>query len=648
MKKILSILLMIYCLFITNVYAIEIGGSSNSENYEGILSTETNQKYNVKSGSKHTIAVTYDSYWDNNDTDISRIEVNINASGINISSSSNMLGDGISLTGSGSNYTINMSENAEIDGAGLFILTFPSLQSSNEYNVTATAKSYNKAGSLKETKSVNIKYIVLVKSTTCDDNNDVSVSANTGGFEKSNSFFADTYTQTTESSSINLSIIPNSSKTKIAYIGDSFSFSSDSSLQYNSSINLNNQSLNYGENNFAFTVSSECATQSDDLRQKTLGGLIIGGTDWYNEVFYSSSLLAVVVNRPDNRSNVNSLKSLSISNVSINFKSELKNYLATVPYNISSVKINSELTDPKSSYVNGYGNRTVNLNEGSNDVLVKVRAENGNETTYTVKITREKNNDSTLKSIKVDDNDILVKEGTLRYSLKVDNNITKPTITAIANDPNAKIEIDNIEELKEGDNDINIIVTASNGMKSNYVVNIIRDKLISTNSKLKKITIKNHDFIFDSETLNYKIKLTNDEDKLDIDVETANLKATYLITGNKDLKNKSVIKIKVTAEDEQTTTTYNIEIEKETQKNKFGIFLVIIILIIGIVFFIVVIRMNKKNKKNLNNNQINAEDSSNNQVNTEDSSVNGIDNLSSNEENINFNSNDIELKKKDN
>ena len=638
MKKLLSVLflLMVYGLFIPSVYAIEIGCSSNSENYEGVISTETNQKYNVKSGSKHTIAVTYDSYWDD-DSDVSRIEVNINApQGISISSSSSMLGNGISLTGSGNSYTINMGENVEIDGAGLFILTLPSLSSSNEYNVTATARSYNKTGALKETKNINIKYYVLVKSTSCDNNSDVSVSANTGTFEKSNSLFSDTYAQTTESSSINLSIVPNSSKTKIAYLGNSFSFDSNSSLQYNSSINLNNRSLNYGENNFAFIVSSECAIQSEELRQKTLGGVIIGGIDWYNEVFYNSSLIAVIVNRPDNRSNVNTLKSLSISNVSINFKSELKNYIVTVPYNVSSVKITSVLTDPKSSYVDGYGNRTVNLNEGSNDVQIKVRAENGNETTYSIKITREKNNDSTLKMIKVDDNEILIKEGTLRYSIKVDNNIVKPIITATATDVNAKIEIDNFEELKEGDNDINIIVTASNGMKSNYVVNIIRDKLISTNSKLKKITIKNHDFVFNSETFNYKIKLSNEEDKIDINVETANNKATYLITGNKNLKNKSIVKVKVTAEDGKTTTTYNIQIEKEKQKNKFNFFPVII-LVIGIVFFIVVIRMNKKNKNNLNNNKVKNVNSSNN----------SNDSLSSNKENIVSNSmDDYELKKK--
>ena len=196
----------------------------------------------------------------------------------------------------------------------------------------------------------------------------------------------------------------------------------------------------------------------------------------------------------------------------------------------------------------------------------------------------------------------------------VDNKIVKPVITAIPNDSNAKVEIDSFEELKEGDNTINIIVTASNGMKSNYVVNIIRDKLISTNSKLKKITIDNHNISFDSDVLKYKVKLSEDEDKLNIKVETLNEKATYLITGNKDLKDKSVIKVKVTAEDNKTITTYIIEIEKESSKAKIGLLPIIIIIILILAVIIFVLRKNKKNKTNNEEQQDTPEENNLNQA----------------------------------
>ena len=297
--------------------------------------------------------------------------------------------------------------------------------------------------------------------------------------------------------------------------------------------------------------------------------------------------------KEDNRSNVNTLKSLSISDVDISFKSELKNYMATVPYKVSSIKINSTLTDSKSSYVNGYGNRTVNLNVGTNNVLIKVKSEKGTEAIYTVKVTREENNDSSLKSLTVNNKEVVIKENVLKYNINVDNDVVKPIISAISNDSNAKVEIDNINELIIGDNNVNIIVTAKDGTKSNYVINIIRAKLISTNSKLEKIIIKNHELEFDKEIFDYNLKLEKEEKELNITVNTDDSKATYLITGNKNLTNGSIIKIKVTAEDGVSVSTYNIKIEKEVVNYK-NIYIAIGSVLIG---FIVLIWAIKKRKK---------------------------------------------------
>ena len=96
-----------------------------------------------------------------------------------------------------------------------------------------------------------------------------------------------------------------------------------------------------------------------------------------------------IINRLDVRSNDSTLKSLSISNAKINFNPNLKNYMVTVPNDISEVTISSQLNHGKASYVSGFGNRKVTLNEGSNTVLVKVKAENGAESVYTILITRE-------------------------------------------------------------------------------------------------------------------------------------------------------------------------------------------------------------------------------------------------------------------
>lgn len=306
-----------------------------------------------------------------------------------------------------------------------------------------------------------------------------------------------------------------------------------------------------------------------------------------------------VFNRIDNRSKVNTLKSLNITGVSLSFKPELKNYIASVPYKISSVTINSLLTDPKSTYTKGYGNRTVNLKEGLNTVQVKVKAENESETTYTIKITREKNDDASLKSLTVNDKSISLKDGLLIYSTNVNNDVIKPVVKATANDSKAKVEIEKFGDLKEGDNEISITVTASNGNKGIYVINIIRDKLISTNSKLKTLNVKDHEINFNPEKNDYNVHISYDVEKLDLNIETEHEKAKYVVTGNKDLENGSVIKVKVTAEDEKTISTYTINIEKD--KKPFNILYIVIPAVI-LLLAIVIVMISKKRKENLSKN----------------------------------------------
>jgi len=80
-----------------------------------------------------------------------------------------------------------------------------------------------------------------------------------------------------------------------------------------------------------------------------------------------------------------------------------------------------------------------------------------------------------------------------------------------------------------------------------YVIDIIRDLLISTDSTLKNLEVKGQKIDFASDKTEYKVHITHDIDKLDLVVEPEHEKATYLVTGNKDLENGSIVKVKVTA-----------------------------------------------------------------------------------------------------
>lgn len=319
-----------------------------------------------------------------------------------------------------------------------------------------------------------------------------------------------------------------------------------------------------------------------------------------------------IINRLDVRSNDSTLKSLSISNAKINFNPNLKNYMVTVPNDISEVTISSQLNHGKASYVSGFGNRKVTLNEGSNTVLVKVKAENGAESVYTISITREQSNNNNLVSISVDDKVIKTSKDKYKYSIKVNNEITKVNITGVVEHSKAQFSVDNNRDLVEGSNIITITVTAPNGEKRIYELDVFRDSLISTNSDLKSITIEGYKLDFSSNVKKYSLKI-KDEDELNIKVITDSDKAKSLITGNSKLQNDSVIKIKVTAEDEKTESIYEIRIIKEKKSSL--IYIIIGGVVLFIVGLIVFISFGKK-KDNSNNTHSNTTNHNTNSHNT--------------------------------
>ena len=196
----------------------------------------------------------------------------------------------------------------------------------------------------------------------------------------------------------------------------------------------------------------------------------------------------------------------------------------------------------------------------------------------------------------------------------MENDVVKPNIKAIPNDSKAKVEIAKFNDLQEGSNEISITVTASNGTKSVYVVDVMREKLISDNSKLKVLGVKDHDISFNRDELNYSVHISYDIDQLDLIIEPEHEKATYVVTGNKDLENESIIKIKVTAEDQISITNYTIKIEKD--KKPFNILFVIIPAILIIITTIVFVIKNKKGKKNVVNN-INSTNNNVKEINNE-------------------------------
>lgn len=333
---------------------------------------------------------------------------------------------------------------------------------------------------------------------------------------------------------------------------------------------LGTKSLKYGDNTFKITVTSESGKKNE----------------------YS-----LTVNRPDARSSINTLKSLKLSTGIINFKPEINEYTINVPNGVDTINIESSLTDSKSKYVNDFGNREIELSEGSNKVLIKIVAENGDENTYTIIINRALSGDNTLESLYVNDDAIELSNRVFNYTYEVENDVTSVMISAYPSDNNATVDIGNLSLLEIGDNEVKITVTARNGNKVTYNLNIIRKVNLSSNSFLKDIVIEGYKFNFNKDKTYYDLKI-KDEDELNIQAIAEDETTIVKVEGNKNLVNGSVIRITAHAED-GGITRYFINIEKNSKSNILWIIIGLIILII--IAAVVVILLLLKRKKKIQN-----------------------------------------------
>lgn len=188
-----------------------------------------------------------------------------------------------------------------------------------------------------------------------------------------------------------------------------------------------------------------------------------------------------------------------------------------------------------------------------------------------------KSNNANIKSLTIkgnDDSDVVLSPvfnpGVYDYEATVASNVKTVSITPILEDAKANAVISNNanEELKAGeDNKITITVTAEDGSKKAYNINIKREALTS-DATLKSLEIEEAEkFKFDKEKFTYNVKIDKNIKSLTIIYELSDENSTINIEGNSELKNGSIVKLIVTAQD-GTKKVYTLNIIKETNKKK--------------------------------------------------------------------------------
>ena len=188
-----------------------------------------------------------------------------------------------------------------------------------------------------------------------------------------------------------------------------------------------------------------------------------------------------------------------------------------------------------------------------------------------------KSNNANIKSLTIkgnDDSDVVLSPvfnpGVYDYEATVASNVKTVSITPILEDAKANAVISNNanEELKAGeDNKITITVTAEDGSKKAYNINIKREALTS-DATLKSLEIEEAEkFKFDKEKFTYNVKIDKNIKSLTIIYELSDENSTINIEGNSELKNGSIVKLIVPAQD-GTKKVYTLNIIKETNKKK--------------------------------------------------------------------------------
>lgn len=268
----------------------------------------------------------------------------------------------------------------------------------------------------------------------------------------------------------------------------------------------------------------------------------------------------------------NNLSSLSVSVGNISFNKNTTSYSVNVDSNVTSANITAKAED-SGAKVSGTGSKT--LGYGSNKINVVVTAPSGAQKTYTVNIIRKDNRSSNnnLSSLKVNDGELSPKfsKNITSYSLSVPYSVSNLTVNTKTEDLKATVQVSGNKNLvAESSNKVTVTITAENGSKKTYTINVTRgkdpNKKLSNNNYLTylKPSIGILSPVFNKEKTNYEIWLPYEVDKISFDYGVEDTKyATTKFTGNDILQPgvSNIYKITVTSESNEERV-YNISVKR--------------------------------------------------------------------------------------
>lgn len=204
-------------------------------------------------------------------------------------------------------------------------------------------------------------------------------------------------------------------------------------------------------------------------------------------------------------------------------------------------------------------------------------------------------NDPTLKTLTVNGNNITVSD-----KMEFTTYDETANIVATPNYLGANIQYENNKQLEVGNNIITITITSAGGLTKTYELNIIRQKVLSTNNNIKKITIDGKEYKFKDNTIK-DLFITSNKKTLKIKITLEDETAKITIKGNDNLKAGDNTITIISKAESGNTQEYYINYHKSfVLSDIIGTIIGILILASPIILIIIIISI--KNKKRYINN----------------------------------------------
>lgn len=276
------------------------------------------------------------------------------------------------------------------------------------------------------------------------------------------------------------------------------------------------------------------------------------------------------VNRKDDRSTNNDLKTLKVSSGEVVFDKDTLEYNVSVYYDVTTFDIKATAVDEKAVVkVNGPSELAV----GENIFTIDVTSENGNVKTYKIIVKRlsedeKMSDDNGIASLKIFGHDIDFSNDVYEYTIEIGKDETELFFDIVLEDDKANYTIKNNENLKDG-SEVILVVVSESGLKNEYTFIIEQENVLISYIIVGGICLVVG--IFLGIIISKRPKKNKDKNKNNINSEPVIVESTPVVTkvvstNTNNVNNEAKSETVVTTD--TNTHTNNVEVKTENNPNE--------------------------------------------------------------------------------